>query len=138
MCSFTPSATCLSSSASDIYAGHFLAVGWSDGHVRLMGLENNKAVHHIRVSEDTSSKITHIGWSCNIPGKPETRGRGQGQKSANSARSWRDAVSEEFSTGDKPDFDPIDLPRELTFLEIDASLPKISPLPAGSAGAGYV
>jgi hypothetical protein len=36
------------------------------------------------------------------------------------------------------ELDDMDLPTELAFLEVDASLPKISPLPSGSAGPGCV
>lgn len=91
-----------------------------------MGLENNKTAHHIRISEDVSAKITHIGWSCNGVSRPE------GQSKVTT--SWQSLVSED------PDFPgklpTLDLPRELAFLEVDESLPKISPLPSGSAGEG--
>ncbi|KAH7144052.1 anaphase-promoting complex, cyclosome, subunit 4-domain-containing protein [Dactylonectria macrodidyma] len=105
--------------------GQFLAVGWSDGFVRLMGLENNKAAHHIQVCESPGTKITHIGWA-----------------SSNIANKNADAVPHAFKNGLSKeagfngDDIPMDLPRELTFLEVDTALPKISPLPSSSAGAG--
>ncbi|KAK1971203.1 anaphase-promoting complex component Cut20/Apc4 [Colletotrichum sublineola] len=109
--------------------GQFLAVGWSDGYVRLMGLENNKAAHHIRVcGDDTTPDITHIGWSRNIVGK--TRSRYQKTPS----QPWQKLMSEELEL--PAGHDPLDFPRELTFLEVDSALPKISPLPSSSAGAG--
>ncbi|GJC86577.1 anaphase-promoting complex subunit 4 [Colletotrichum liriopes] len=110
--------------------GQFLAVGWSDGYVRLMGLENNKAAHHIRVCGDdtTAPNITHIGWSRNIVGKPRSRY----QKT--SSQPWQKLMSEELELPGGPA--PLDFPRELTFLEVDSALPKISPLPSSSAGAG--
>lgn len=119
---------------ANLRIGQFLAVGWSDGYVRLMGLENNKAAHHIRVCEDASAKITHIGWSRNTVGEPDALGKQSQLKPA----AWESAVSEELGgllLGKRP---VLDLPRELTFLEVDSSLPKISPLPAGSAGEGCV
>ncbi|KAF7546481.1 hypothetical protein G7Z17_g8410 [Cylindrodendrum hubeiense] len=105
--------------------GQFLAVGWSDGFVRLMGLENNKAAHHIQVCESRGTTITHIGWA-----------------SSNIANRNTNAVSQALKTGLSRDGNlsgddtPMDLPRELTFLEVDTALPKISPLPSASAGAG--
>ncbi|KAK1987036.1 anaphase-promoting complex component Cut20/Apc4 [Colletotrichum cereale] len=110
--------------------GQFLAVGWSDGYVRLMGLENNKAAHHIRVCGDdtTPPNITHIGWSRNTVGKPGSRY----QKT--SSRPWQKLMSEELEL--PAGHSPLDFPRELTFLEVDSALPKISPLPSSSAGAG--
>ncbi|KJZ76009.1 hypothetical protein HIM_04465 [Hirsutella minnesotensis 3608] len=103
--------------------GQFLAVGWSDGVVRLMGLENNKAAHHIQVCEASAAKITHIGWAgSNIAEKSNKLGR------------LTDGMPDGWAM---PDNDlPVDLPQELTFLEIDTALPKISPLPSSSAGAG--
>ncbi|KAM0285309.1 hypothetical protein ACHAQH_001498 [Verticillium albo-atrum] len=108
--------------------GQFLAVGWSDGHVRLMGLENNKAAHHIRVTEDQSASITHIGWAHNTVAKTGGISREPG------TASWRHVLAEELRTaGDPP---ALDLPRELTFLDVESSLPKLSPLPSASAGEG--
>ncbi|KAI5459994.1 anaphase-promoting complex, cyclosome, subunit 4-domain-containing protein [Mariannaea sp. PMI_226] len=105
--------------------GQFLAVGWSDGFVRLMGLENNKAAHHIKVSESPDAKITHIGWaSSSIIDK--------GRNAASQA--IKNSLSKEG--GLSRDEDIIDLPRELAFLEVDTAFPKISPLPSESAGAG--
>ncbi|KAF6806842.1 anaphase-promoting complex component cut20 apc4 [Colletotrichum sojae] len=110
--------------------GQFLAVGWSDGYVRLMGLESNKAAHHIRVCGDaaTASSITHIGWSQNKVG------RAQSKPLQADPRPWNKLMSEELDLPGKPT--PLDLPRELTFLEVDSALPKISPLPTSSAGSG--
>ncbi|EFQ28492.1 anaphase-promoting complex component Cut20/Apc4 [Colletotrichum graminicola] len=111
--------------------GQFLAVGWSDGYVRLMGLENNKAAHHIRVCGDNTTaapNITHIGWSRNTVGKAGFRY----QKT--SSQPWQKLMSEELEL--PAGHASLDFPRELTFLEVDSALPKISPLPSSSAGAG--
>ncbi|KAG6040531.1 hypothetical protein E4U41_000244 [Claviceps citrina] len=113
--------------------------GWSDGIVRLMGLENNKAAHHIAVCADRDTSISRIGWaSCRIA-----------DRAAGFSSRVRDGIMEELaasddhsssSNGDEDDNDdgnnmPPNLPQELTFLEVDTALPKISPLPTGSAGA---
>ncbi|KEY69430.1 hypothetical protein S7711_05744 [Stachybotrys chartarum IBT 7711] len=110
--------------ANVFLAGQFLAVGWSDGVVRLMGLENNKAAHHIHVCDPAEASITHIGWaSSNILSKPRTR--------------LRQPQDERFQKSPlDADRSLSDMPRELTFLEVDTALPKISPLPSSTAGAG--
>ena len=101
-------------------------MGWSDGVVRLTGLESNKAVHHIEICPQQGDvKIAHIGWAAiNIA-----------SRSSHSLPSHlKDASSEIL--GNRNGNIPTDLPRELTFLEIESTLPKISPLPGGSAGSG--
>lgn len=92
--------------------------------MRLMGLENNKAAHHIEVCPNTDAKITHIGWArCNIPS--QSLQLGSSQLASEFAKEWDDR-----------DPSPSNLPQELVFLEVETALPKISPLPSGSAGSG--
>ncbi|KAK4455960.1 anaphase-promoting complex subunit 4 [Podospora aff. communis PSN243] len=102
--------------------GQFLAVGWSDGVVRLAGLESSKAVHHIRVCDAADAKIDFIAWSRNVIGK---RSAGRNPLGA--------LPSHDVSLDDRKSL--ADLPHELTFLEIETALPKISPLPV-SGGSG--
>ncbi|KID89182.1 WD40/YVTN repeat-like-containing domain protein [Metarhizium guizhouense ARSEF 977] len=102
--------------------GQFLAVGWSDGVVRLMGLETNKAAHHIPVCGGTAN-ISRIGWAtCTVASKSP------GDLLIQS----KDGILTNTTTSD--DNLPPNLPQELTFLEVDTALPKISPLPTSSAG----
>ncbi|KAI0527821.1 anaphase-promoting complex, cyclosome, subunit 4-domain-containing protein [Xylaria bambusicola] len=106
--------------------GQFLAVGWSDGIVRLMGLETNKAVHQITIPEAAKSRITCISWAQNLATKRP------GAAIETSIRTWEQLASQGLDlTKKKP---AADLPRELTFLEIETALPKLSPLPAGGSG----
>ncbi|KAI0449526.1 anaphase-promoting complex, cyclosome, subunit 4-domain-containing protein [Xylaria acuta] len=107
--------------------GQFLAVGWSDGIVRLMGLETNKAVHQMAICEDGKSSITSIGWAQNLAGKRPA------STAQSSARTWEQLASQGLDLSKKKS--AADLPRELTFLEIETALPKLSPLPA-SGGSG--
>ncbi|KAJ6444669.1 anaphase-promoting complex component Cut20/Apc4 [Purpureocillium lavendulum] len=89
--------------------GQFLAVGWTDGVVRLMGLENNKAAHHIPVSTDGGPAITHIGWTnSNISNKKATQ--------VASTR-FKDELAKEWDSNKLP----LDLPTELTFLEVQSN-----------------
>ncbi|EGX89143.1 anaphase-promoting complex component Cut20/Apc4 [Cordyceps militaris CM01] len=105
--------------------GQFLAVGWSDGAVRILGLENNKAVYQMQLCNEDAAKITHIGWATSIINK-KARGKAP-NKSGEPLLSGLD-----FKSGSGA----LDLPQELTFLEVDTALPKISPLPTASAGTG--
>ncbi|KAI1345917.1 anaphase-promoting complex, cyclosome, subunit 4-domain-containing protein [Xylaria sp. FL0043] len=109
--------------------GQFLAVGWSDGIVRLMGLETNKAVHQITISEAGSSNITSISWTQNLAGKRSA----STAQSSSTIRTWEQLASQGLDLGRKKC--AADLPRELTFLEIETALPNLSPLPA-SGGSG--
>ncbi|KAI0549467.1 anaphase-promoting complex, cyclosome, subunit 4-domain-containing protein [Xylaria curta] len=107
--------------------GQFLAVGWSDGVVRLMGLETNKAVHQMAICEGGKFKITSIGWAQNLAGKRPA------STAQSSSRTWEQLASQGLDLSKKKP--AADLPRELTFLEIETALPKLSPLPA-SGGSG--
>ncbi|KAK0621351.1 anaphase-promoting complex, cyclosome, subunit 4-domain-containing protein [Bombardia bombarda] len=108
--------------------GQFLVAGWSDGVVRLVGLESSKAVHHIRVGDGATSRVDFIAWSRNVTGKrPATRS----SSAAVGQLPSRSIVLDDDD--DKKDI--LDLPHELTFLEIETTLPKISPLPV-SGGSG--
>lgn len=100
--------------------GQYLAVAWSDGVVRLAGLESPKALHQIRLFEgDTKpSTITFISWVKNLVGVPE---------------SWHTSLLENLGDGDRKEMQ--DLPRTLMFLEIEDDLPKLPPLPV-SGGSG--
>ncbi|KAL2181428.1 anaphase-promoting complex, cyclosome, subunit 4-domain-containing protein [Thermothelomyces heterothallicus CBS 202.75] len=115
--------------------GQVLAAGWSDGVVRLMGLEGGKAVHQIRVSDECrgsgdgaadGGRIVFIAWRRNVTAEGRRRrGKGDGQVGTDERRILLDGER----TGDVA----VDLPRELIFLEAETALPKLSPLPAGGA-----
>ncbi|KAJ8120497.1 hypothetical protein ONZ43_g2809 [Nemania bipapillata] len=107
--------------------GQFLAVGWSDGVVRLMGLETNKAVHQMTIGEAGKSNITSIGWAQNLAGKRPV------SAAPSSVKTWEQLASQGLDLSKRKH--AADLPRELTFLEIETALPKLSPLPA-SGGSG--
>lgn len=116
-------------SGTDDDAGQALAVGWSDGVVRLVGLENSKAVHNIHVADGGSADVLYIAWARNWTGQTRTRSRSKRPRGA--AHHLLPATTD---LDDRSDV--LDLPHELTFLEIDTALPKLSPLPV-SGGSGY-
>jgi anaphase-promoting complex subunit 4 len=94
-----------------------------------MGLENSKAVHQIPVCEAGKGNITCIGWARNYAGRRSVKGTKNGHSAL------QDLSLESLSIGEKGS--TLDLTKELTFLEVETSLPKLSPLPA-SGGSGYV
>jgi hypothetical protein len=99
-----------------------------------MGLESSKAVHHIRVCEaaqhaTAASKIEFIAWSRNVAGEGRWRRR-EGQSSRRQEKGI-------LLDGDRTSDVVVDLPHELTFLEVETALPKLSPLPV-SGGSGLV
>lgn len=95
-------------------------------------MENTKVVHRITVKggDTEPAPITHVAWVQNLTGK-----RHFGQNGDNSSK-LRGFVTEGLALEDARGVnDLVDLPHALTFLEIDTSLPKISPLPV-SGGTG--
>lgn len=94
-----------------------------------MGLETNKAVHQITICEAGTSNITSISWAQNLAGKRPA------SAAQSSIRTWEQLASQGLDLSKKKS--TADLPRELTFLEIETALPKLSPLPA-SGGSGLV
>ncbi|KAB5570611.1 anaphase-promoting complex, cyclosome, subunit 4-domain-containing protein [Coniochaeta sp. 2T2.1] len=107
--------------------GQFLAAGWSDGVLRLVGFENAKASHQIAIADKGQSRFAYIAWSRNRIAK---RGR---NGSSSDTSSWARLLNEEADSRDKEGV--LDLPTELTFIEVDTALPKLSPLPL-SGGSG--
>jgi anaphase-promoting complex subunit 4 len=111
--------------------GEFLAVAWSDGVVRVHVLEGNKAVQHIRVCDAAAAaagaEIRHVAWVRNLTGEGRRKKRDGGKE----ARQERMLLLDGESKGDLA----VDLPRELTFLEVETALPKLPPL-AVTGGSG--
>lgn len=90
--------------------------------MRLVGLESSKAVHHIRVTADSTFKTEFIAWSRNL-----TRNRSGLSRPLNQLVSQGGLLDEQKH--------PLDLPHDLEFVEIETALPKLSPLPV-SGGTG--
>lgn len=113
--------------------------------MRLAGVENAKVVHRISVSQQTAvldadvdaepEPITYIAWARNLTGK---RHFGKDNDIASRMKGLDLSSADAFELGDAEDKknELVDLPHALTFLEIDTSLPKISPLPV-SGGTGH-
>ncbi|KAH8815752.1 anaphase-promoting complex, cyclosome, subunit 4-domain-containing protein [Xylogone sp. PMI_703] len=101
--------------------GNILAIAWSDGVVRLVGVESSKTVHQFATSNQESN-ITCIGWTSNL-----TKRSGNGIR--RSQISWEEIFNHDTISSKKKD--PLDLPRDLSLIDIEASLPKLSVLTAG-------
>lgn len=109
--------------------------------MRLLGVENTKVVHRINVApqildeNDDAESITSIAWARNLTGKDHFGKDSTRASQCHAQGLFADDKLDLGDVGGKRSDSPVDLPHALTFLEIDASLPKISPLPV-SGGTG--
>ncbi|RFU31034.1 hypothetical protein B7463_g5333, partial [Scytalidium lignicola] len=101
--------------------GNLLAISWSDGIVRLVGVESSKTVYQFSTG-DHESNITCIGWASNLTKRPDNA-------TSKNQDAWERLVDGDPSSFKKKD--PLDLPRDLSLIDIEASLPKLSVLAAG-------
>jgi anaphase-promoting complex subunit 4 len=103
------------------YAGNLLAIAWSDGAVRLVSTEGSKKVHQFQVAVEGAGRVTCLAWSPNNVSK----------------KSFTKLIcdvkeSHGFGKLSEPQNEDLDLPRDLAAIDIESSLPKLSPLPSGS------
>lgn len=126
-----------------VQIGQLLAVACDDGTVCLLGAENTKALHRIKQTRRAGdadqktapppSPVTYIAWVRNLTGTKHLS-RAHDELAAKLRRLGLDDDAAEATLGGDDHVD-VDLPHALTFLEIDTSLPKLSPLPV-SGGVG--
>ncbi|KLU87614.1 hypothetical protein MAPG_06611 [Magnaporthiopsis poae ATCC 64411] len=111
--------------------GQYVAVAWSDGVVRLTGIESTKALHQISPRESPPARIEYLGWSRNWTGNTHLRLSKSAQPTglADLVPNALDSLAPDERT------DVLDLPREIAFLDVETALPKLSPLPV-SGGTG--
>ncbi|KAH6668009.1 anaphase-promoting complex, cyclosome, subunit 4-domain-containing protein [Halenospora varia] len=102
--------------------GQLLAVAWNDGVVRLVGAESGKIVHQFSTG-DAVTGITCMGWSSNL-----TNGTSNSQKEDTT---WDDLLNSDDATSESSL--PLNLPRDLSLIDIERSLPKLSLLAAGGS-----
>lgn len=111
------------SALTDYDSGQLLAVAWSNGSVSLYATETSKTVHQVEViSPDSADKITCLGWASNSTLKST-----ESAKVNDSPSSWKDLLE------DHDDLTILDLPRDLSLIDIESSLPKLSAIPSGDA-----
>lgn len=109
---------------TNVFAGQLLAMGWSDGVVRLVGAESNKTVHQISTTEEKTAEITCLGWASN-----STVQRAARFSTVNVDDSWKNLIGNIACSLE--DTLPVDLPRDLALIDIESSMAKLSILPTG-------
>lgn len=107
---------------ANLFTGQLLAIAWSDGSVRLVGAESTKVVHQFH-TEDTSN-VTCIGWAANL-----TRKVGEVSTTKQKNQTWDQLLGGNIIEQDKDDI--LNLPRDLSQIDIETSLPKLSTLASG-------
>jgi anaphase-promoting complex subunit 4 len=97
--------------------------------LRLLGFENAKAAHQIPIFEKGQSKFAYIAWSRNQIARRAKKSPSKDEDA------WTKFLANDTDSENKEDVDVLSLPEELTFIEVDTALPKLSPLPV-SGGSG--
>ncbi len=95
--------------------------------MRLVGLENTKAFHHLRVSDGTSGALTYIGWSQS----PVVR---NSRHAVLRNESVRQGLFSDWLVDDDSAAAP-DLLEDLTSLDVETVVSRLKPLPV-SGGSG--
>lgn len=103
-----------------------MAIAWSDGTVRLVGAESGKIVHQFSTGDQVSG-VTCMAWASNLTGRKPNSSRSK----TTGPDTWEDLfVSDAGLSVDKA---PPDLPRDLSLIDIEPSLPKLSVLAAAGS-----
>ncbi|KAK6585577.1 hypothetical protein PZA11_002304 [Diplocarpon coronariae] len=102
--------------------GQLLAIAWSDGSVRLVSPESCKIVLQFSTGEAIEG-VTCMGWATNSIRRSGSSSFNAGAKSLGALLSANRDLS-----GEKV---PMDLPQDLSLIDIEISLPKLSVLAAG-------
>jgi len=106
--------------ATDKWAGQLLAIAWSDGSIRLVGAESNKIVHQFSTVEG-SEGITCVGWA-----KITTNRTSSSVNIHQGHKTWEDLLGVDHTVSGVAF--PLDLPQDLSLIDIEISLPKLSVL----------
>jgi anaphase-promoting complex subunit 4 len=93
--------------------------------VRLVGAESSKIVHQFNTGDQVSG-VTCVGWAANF-----TRKTSSSARSPKPPESWEAFLAEGRMLSD--DATSLDLPRDLSLIDIETSLPKLSVLAAGGS-----
>ena len=103
-----------------------MALAYSDQSLSFTDVQSGKVVHHIDCSNYSTSKICCLGWGFNFI---ETYKVIEQIKGAKGKLTLRDVIDHNPKT--KAIENVADLPLDLAFLDVEASLPKLSPLSTG-------
>ena len=111
----------------DRLPGHIIALACTDNNIRLISAFSGKTVHELpTLPQVLGPKTTCLGWAVNFTNSTAT------QRQLNDAG---DDISLDDLLGLNVDIPTLlkskaNLPRELTLIDIETSLPKLSTLPA--------
>ena len=111
----------------DRSSGHVIALACTDNNIRLISAFSGKTVHELpTLPQLLGPKTTCLGWAVNFTNSTAT------QRQLNDAG---DDISLDDLLGLNVDIPTLlkskaNLPRELTLIDMETSLPKLSTLPA--------
>ena len=107
--------------------GHILAVACTDNNIRLISAFSGKTVHQLPIlPQRSTTKPSLLGWAIHFTNSTATQRQ---LENAGGDLSLDDLLG---SNVDIPTLlqSKANLPRELTLIDIETSLPKLSTLPA--------
>lgn len=93
--------------------------------MRLVGADSSKIVHQFSTGDDITG-ITCVGWASNITNRNPILSKG-----TQNPHSWGDVFKEDEDFAESKT--TLDLPRDLTLIDIEISMPKLSILTAGGS-----
>ncbi|KAH7418296.1 anaphase-promoting complex, cyclosome, subunit 4-domain-containing protein [Cadophora sp. MPI-SDFR-AT-0126] len=101
--------------------GQLLAIAWNDGSVRLVSAESSKIVLQFSAGDNVGG-VTCMSWAAN------TMHRSSSSSSKKKVESWASFLATDGDLSDEKA--PLDLPQDLSLIDIEISLPKLSVLAA--------
>lgn len=106
--------------------GQLLATAFTDSSLMLTNAHTGKVVHQIDCSTYSKARICCLGWGINFTEGPKV----QDQVNKSMGEMTLDDLISRNPQAKVPDA-VTDLPLDLTFLDVEASFPKLSPLSSG-------
>ncbi|KAG4426231.1 hypothetical protein IFR04_000697 [Cadophora malorum] len=100
--------------------GQLLAIAWSDGSVRLVSPESSKIVLQFSAGDNVGG-VTCMSWATNTIHRFSS-------SSSRTVESWGAFLAKDGDLSDEKA--PLDLPQDLSLIDIEISLPKLSVLAA--------
>ncbi|KAG4436181.1 hypothetical protein IFR05_008341 [Cadophora sp. M221] len=101
--------------------GQLLAIAWSDGSIRLVSAESSKIVLQFSAGDNVGG-VTCMSWALNLIHRPNPSSSKRGKES------WGTFLATDGDLSDEKA--PLDLPQDLSLIDIEISLPKLSVLAA--------
>ena len=108
------------------HSGQILAVVNGNSNISFVNAYTSKVINQLDCSKQSSSNISCLGWGVNFVHAKTLEGR---LRDSSELLDIEDVISRnpKISAIDPP----IDLPLELTLIDVEGSLPKLPPLSSG-------